>query len=169
MQLWTVNLKKPDWPDAPEAQAVCGSPVRGRPCRCSDRDRLRARRRCHQWQGLRENLRSEGPPAIQSLISHVPDLDEAQRHGRFNDLALQLANAFWPGPLTLVVPKKDTSPISDMATAGLETVALRVPDGPVMRLLAERTGRPLGSAQRKPLRQDQPDAPPQDVMISGMP
>ena len=58
---------------------------------------------------------------------------------------MKLAEAFWPGPLTLVVPKKPSSPISDLATAGLETVALRVPEGAVMRWLADKTGRPLAA------------------------
>ena len=58
---------------------------------------------------------------------------------------MKLATSFWPGPLTLVVPKKSSSPISDLATAGLDTVALRVPAGPVMRFLADKTGVPLAA------------------------
>lgn len=88
---------------------------------------------------------AKGRPSFNPLISHVPSLKAAQKHGHFDERALKLAKAFWPGPLTLVVPKAETSTISDLATAGLKTVALRVPAGSVMRYLAEATGRPLAA------------------------
>ncbi|MEP3429216.1 MAG: L-threonylcarbamoyladenylate synthase [Roseibium sp.] len=88
---------------------------------------------------------AKGRPSFNPLISHVPSLEAAQKHGHFDERAIKLAKAFWPGPLTLVVPKAETSTISDLATAGLKTVALRVPAGSVMRYLAEATGRPLAA------------------------
>ena len=88
---------------------------------------------------------TKGRPHFNPLISHVGSFEQAKQHGRFDDMATALAEAFWPGPLTLVVPWLPDSPISDLARAGLQTVALRVPGGPVMRFLSERTGRPLAA------------------------
>lgn len=88
---------------------------------------------------------AKGRPSFNPLISHVESLEAARFHGIFDERALRLATAFWPGPLTLVVPRREGSPIADLVTAGLETLALRVPDAPVMRWLAEASGRPLAA------------------------
>lgn len=88
---------------------------------------------------------AKGRPQFNPLISHVDSLETARRHGDFNADAMCLAEAFWPGPLTLVVPRLASSGISDLATAGLDTVALRVPAGPVMRALSAQSGRPLAA------------------------
>lgn len=145
MQLWTVNLKKPDWQAAPEAQAVCAALSTGELVAVPTETVYGLAADATNGRACARIFEAKGRPQFNPLISHVPSLDEARLHGHFDDPALQLAHAFWPGPLTLVVPRKETSPISDMATAGLETVALRVPNGPVMRFLAERTGRPLAA------------------------
>ena len=84
-------------------------------------------------------------PSFNPLISHLPNLQAAQEHGHFNEDALKLAEQFWPGPLTLVVPKRPNSPIADLASAGLETIALRVPDAPLMRALSYALGKPLAA------------------------
>ncbi|MCV6575379.1 MAG: L-threonylcarbamoyladenylate synthase [Cohaesibacter sp.] len=84
-------------------------------------------------------------PSFNPLISHVPSLEVAQQHGYFNEQALALAKVFWPGPLTLVVPKRPDSPIADLVSAGLETIALRVPDAPLMRALSHALDRPLAA------------------------
>ncbi|SNY92537.1 translation factor SUA5 [Cohaesibacter sp. ES.047] len=84
-------------------------------------------------------------PSFNPLISHLPSLEAAKAHGQFNEAALRLAKAFWPGPLTLVVPRAPASPIADLTSAGLETVALRVPDAPLMRALAYRLDKPLAA------------------------
>lgn len=84
-------------------------------------------------------------PSFNPLISHLPNLTAAQRHGHFNEAALKLAKAFWPGPLTLVVPKKGDSAIADLTTAGLGSVALRVPDAPLMRALSFALDKPLAA------------------------
>lgn len=84
-------------------------------------------------------------PSFNPLISHLPNLAAAQRHGSFNQEALILAKAFWPGPLTLVVPRLPDSPIADLTSAGLDTVALRVPDAPLMRALSAAIDKPLAA------------------------
>ena len=72
-------------------------------------------------------------PSFNPLISHVADLAQARRLARFDPAAARLAAAFWPGPLTLVLPKSDDCPVSELATAGLDTIAVRMPDHPVAR------------------------------------
>jgi L-threonylcarbamoyladenylate synthase len=88
---------------------------------------------------------AKGRPTFNPLIAHVADIEEAMRHGVFDDRALRLAEAFWPGPLTLVLPHRDGSPISELARAGLATVALRVPSHPVARALIRAAARPLAA------------------------
>ncbi len=84
-------------------------------------------------------------PSFNPLISHLPNLEAAQHYGQFNDDALRLAEAFWPGPLTIVVPKQPHSSIADLVSAGLDTIALRVPDAPLMRALSYTLDRPLAA------------------------
>ncbi|OPH81524.1 L-threonylcarbamoyladenylate synthase [Nitrobacter vulgaris] len=83
---------------------------------------------------------AKGRPAFNPLIVHVGDLAAAKRTARFNATALALADAFWPGPLTLVLPKGTRCPVADLATAGLDTVALRVPAHPVARAILRDFG-----------------------------
>ncbi|MBR1092660.1 threonylcarbamoyl-AMP synthase [Bradyrhizobium manausense] len=84
---------------------------------------------------------AKGRPAFNPLIAHVPDLAAARRIGRFDARALRLAEAFWPGPLTLVVPKTDDCPVAELATAGLDTVAVRIPAHPVAEAILRAFGR----------------------------
>jgi L-threonylcarbamoyladenylate synthase len=84
-------------------------------------------------------------PRFNPLIAHVADLDAALRQGGFNQTALTLADAFWPGPLTIVVPVSAECTISDLARAGLDSVALRVPAHPLARDLLMGLGRPLAA------------------------
>src|SRR5262249_59504668 len=67
---------------------------------------------------------AKGRPRFNPLIVHVADPATAQRLGRFDGAASALAAAFWPGPLTLVLPKMDNCPVAELATAGLDTIAL---------------------------------------------
>jgi L-threonylcarbamoyladenylate synthase len=76
---------------------------------------------------------AKGRPSFNPLIAHFCDLAAAQRTSRLDATALKLADAFWPGPLTLVLPKAVRCPVADLATAGLDTIALRVPAHPVAR------------------------------------
>lgn len=88
---------------------------------------------------------AKGRPRFNPLISHVTDLAQALEHGVFDGNALALAEAFWPGPLTLVVPLRAGSAISDLARAGLDTVALRVPGRDTARAIIAAAGRPLAA------------------------
>ena len=88
---------------------------------------------------------AKGRPAFNPLIAHVAGLDHALREGVFPPEALALARAFWPGPLTLVVPVAAGGSVCDLARAGLDTVALRVPGHGFARSLIERAGRPIAA------------------------
>lgn len=83
---------------------------------------------------------AKGRPAFNPLIAHVADLAAAQRIGRFDARASALAEAFWPGPLTLVVPKTDNCPVADLATAGLDTIAIRIPAHKVAQAILRAFG-----------------------------
>jgi len=86
---------------------------------------------------------AKGRPSFNPLIAHVSDLQAARQIARFDDKSLRLADAFWPGPLTLVLPKAAICPVSDLATAGLETIAVRVPAHPVARDILQAFGKPV--------------------------
>lgn len=88
---------------------------------------------------------AKGRPSFNPLIVHVPDLAAAERLGNFSAAARALAERHWPGPLTLVVPLAPGSPVASLVTAGLRTIALRVPAHPAMRALLEAGGRPLAA------------------------
>ncbi len=82
----------------------------------------------------------KGRPNFNPLIVHVPGLDLAQEIGEFDELSTQLAEKFWPGPLTIVVPLKKSAGISETVTAGLSTIALRAPDHELSQELLARSG-----------------------------
>lgn len=84
-------------------------------------------------------------PRFNPLIAHCADIAMARRYGVFDERAETLAAVFWPGPITLVVPKRAGSSVSDLVTAGHETIALRVPGLPAVRWLIERLDRPLAA------------------------
>jgi L-threonylcarbamoyladenylate synthase len=86
---------------------------------------------------------AKGRPSFNPLIAHVRDTAAARRLARFDQAAERLAAAFWPGPLTLVLPKLADCPVAELATAGLETIAVRVPDHPVARAILLAFGRPV--------------------------
>ena len=86
---------------------------------------------------------AKGRPTFNPLISHVSDLAAARRIARFDALAIKLAEAFWPGPLTLVLPKASGCAVADLATAGLDTVAIRIPAHPVARDILRAFGGPV--------------------------
>ena len=79
------------------------------------------------------------------MIAHVTGLDAAVRIAALDTRALDLASAFWPGPLTLVAPVRDRAAVCDLARAGLDTVAVRVPDHPVAQAVLRRFGRPIAA------------------------
>lgn len=88
---------------------------------------------------------AKGRPDFNPLIVHAPDIAAATRLGVFGPAELALADAFWPGPLTLVVPRSDDCPVARIATAGLDTIALRVPGHRAMQALLAATGAPLAA------------------------
>jgi L-threonylcarbamoyladenylate synthase len=86
---------------------------------------------------------AKGRPSFNPLIAHVGDLAAARKTARFDALATRLAEAFWPGPLTLVLPKAEGCAVADLATAGLDTVAIRIPAHPVAREILRVFGGPV--------------------------
>ena len=88
---------------------------------------------------------AKGRPRFNPLIVHVPDLEAARRQAVFNPLAEKLAARFWPGALTLVLPRRADATVSLLVSAGLDSVALRVPSHPVAAALLRAVGRPLAA------------------------
>lgn len=86
----------------------------------------------------------KGRPRFNPLISHVSDMEMAARHGLFDPISRRLAEAFWPGPLTLVVARAPDSAVHALATAGLETLGLRMPAG-FAREVISAFGKPLAA------------------------
>lgn len=84
-------------------------------------------------------------PSFNPLIVHIKDIEMASTLGHMNENALKLARKFWPGPLTLTVPRLPNSPASLLVSAGLDTIALRVPDHPVALALLAEVGRPIAA------------------------
>ena len=93
---------------------------------------------------------AKGRPRFNPLISHVASRDDAAREGALDTRAIALADAFWPGPLTLVVPVLPSAKTCELARAGLATIALRVPRHPVARALLEAHGGPLAAPSANP-------------------
>lgn len=93
---------------------------------------------------------AKGRPSFNPLIVHVPSTDAAQRYVQWSDAAQLLANRFWPGPLTLVLPLKPNHGISPLVTAGLGTLAVRVPAHPVARHLLHMFDGPVAAPSANP-------------------
>ncbi|WP_423210748.1 L-threonylcarbamoyladenylate synthase [Paracoccus yeei] len=93
---------------------------------------------------------AKGRPSFNPLIVHLPDLAAADRIAVLDDAAHDLADAFWPGALTLVLPLRPGSGIAPLVTAGLDTVAIRVPAHPVAQALLRRFGGPLAAPSANP-------------------
>ncbi len=83
---------------------------------------------------------AKGRPSFNPLIAHVPNLSVARAFAHFSDEALRLATAFWPGPLTLVLPVKPGTALSPLASAGHDTIGIRVPEHPVAHDLLAAIG-----------------------------
>jgi len=88
---------------------------------------------------------AKGRPAFNPLIVHVLDLRQASEIAEFGAEARALADTYWPGPLTLVLPLRPGAPIASLVTAGLGTIAIRSPAHPAMHDLLEAAGRPLAA------------------------
>ncbi len=89
--------------------------------------------------------RAKGRPSFNPLIAHVADRAMARREGRFDAIAERLAEAFWPGPLTMVLPLADQAQVCDLARAGLDSVGLRMPADRTAQALLAAAGRPVAA------------------------
>nr|WP_149587473.1 L-threonylcarbamoyladenylate synthase [Tabrizicola flagellatus] len=93
---------------------------------------------------------AKGRPSFNPLIVHLPDLTAAEDFAEVGPKARRLARTFWPGPLTLVLPLRPDSGISPLVTAGLETVAIRIPAHPLAQRLLRAFGGPLAAPSANP-------------------
>lgn len=89
-------------------------------------------------------------PQFNPLICHVADIKVARTIGQFNEIAEKLAAQFWPGPLTLVVPRQKTCAVDPLASAGLDSIALRIPAHPAAQQLLRALGRPIVAPSANP-------------------
>lgn len=93
---------------------------------------------------------AKGRPSFNPLISHVADKEMASKLAIISPLAEQLIDVFWPGALTLVLPKAKTCPVSELVTAGLDTIAVRAPDHKIAQALIQEVGGPLAAPSANP-------------------
>lgn len=93
---------------------------------------------------------AKGRPSFNPLIIHLPDRETAESLVDFDPLSRSLADALWPGPFTLVLPRKADSPVSLLASAGLETLAVRVPAHDLAHQLLAKTGKPIAAPSANP-------------------
>ncbi|HEY9247778.1 MAG TPA: L-threonylcarbamoyladenylate synthase [Rariglobus sp.] len=99
-------------------------------------------------KACRAIFRAKGRPADDPLIVHVDSLAQAGEVALLNDAAIAIAKMFWPGPLTLILPKRDGIPA--IVTSGLPSVAVRMPAHPLFRELIRLSGRPLAAPSANP-------------------
>ena len=93
---------------------------------------------------------AKGRPSLNPLIAHVHSIEAAKRHVIWTETANKLAEAFWPGPLTLVLPLRDGHDISHLVTAGLETLGVRIPAHPAARALLSALDGPVAAPSANP-------------------
>jgi len=99
---------------------------------------------------------AKGRPSFNPLICHVASLAMAESLAHFSPLARRLAERFWPGPLTLVLPRRADCPVHDLATAGLPSIGLRIPQHIATLEIISRVGRPLAAPSANPSEQLSP-------------
>jgi L-threonylcarbamoyladenylate synthase len=109
---------------------------------------------------------AKGRPSFNPLIVHLPDLAAARAIAEVGPNAERLASAFWPGPLTLVMPLREDAGISPLVTAGLATVAIRVPAHPLARRLLDCFGGPVAAPSANPSGRVSPTTP--DHVLDGL-
>lgn len=102
---------------------------------------------------------AKGRPSFNPLIVHVPDREAAEKLVSFTDDARRLASAFWPGPLTLVLPVRYDAVLSPLVTAGLPTAAVRVPAHPLAQKLLHAFGGPIAAPSANPSGRVSPTRP----------
>ena len=145
MRRWTIDPERRDWQGTPELAAALADLQAGRLLAVPTETVYGLAGDATNPKACAAIFTAKGRPQFNPLIAHVESLEAAEHHGLFNEDARALANAFWPGPLTLVVPKRPESTVCDLATAGLETVALRVPSAAIMRDLASGARVPIAA------------------------
>ena len=102
---------------------------------------------------------AKGRPHFNPLICHYPDAETAFRHVVADDMALRLAATFWPGPLTLVLPRRVTCPVALLAGAGLDTLGIRVPRGDQVQALLRAAAGPVAAPSANRSGQVSPTSP----------
>jgi len=117
---------------------------------------------------VRKIFDAKGRPSFNPLIVHVADIAVAKELARFSDIAEVLAAAFWPGPLTLVLPLRSGCGIAPSVTAGLETLGIRIPTHPVAQQLLKQFGGPVAAPSANPSGRLSPtDAPHVEAGLGG--
>lgn len=101
-------------------------------------------------QAVAAIFEAKGRPRFNPLIVHVPALEQASSFAVLTPLAERLAGEFWPGPLTLILPRRQNSPVSMLVSAGGDTIALRAPAHPVAEALLRKTGLPVAAPSANP-------------------
>lgn len=96
-------------------------------------------------QAVARIFEAKGRPSFNPLISHVAKPEDAYALAEFSDTAKEVTAAFWPGPLTVILPRRKDCPVSDLACAGLPTIAIRCPAHAVARAVIEAAGVPLAA------------------------
>ncbi|OBY28801.1 L-threonylcarbamoyladenylate synthase [Leisingera sp. JC1] len=103
-----------------------------------------------QGEAVAAIYEAKGRPSFNPLIAHVHSAEAARRYVEWNDVAEQLAAAFWPGPLTLVLPLREGHGISPLVTAGLATLGVRVPAHPAAQALLRELDGPVAAPSANP-------------------
>lgn len=103
-----------------------------------------------QARAVANIYRAKGRPSFNPLITHVADLEMADQLGDITPTARHLADAFWPGALTMVVPLRPDAPLAPAVTAGLPSVALRLPDHAIAQSLITALGRGIAAPSANP-------------------
>lgn len=110
---------------------------------------------------------AKGRPSFNPLITHLNDVESVGHLAEMNDCARRLADVFWPGPLTLILPRKKGGGLSDLVTAGLDTVAVRTPAHKTARALIKACGFPLAAPSANKSGSLSPTAPAHVVQSLG--
>jgi len=96
-------------------------------------------------QAVAKIFEAKGRPSFNPLIIHVPDIESAKAYVEITEVARLAAHHFWPGPLTLILPRKEGCPVSELASAGLDTLAIRVPSHPAAQELLKTCKLPVAA------------------------
>lgn len=110
-------------------------------------------------QAVARIFTAKGRPQFNPLIIHVPELTLAQELGVFKEAALNVAERFWPGPISLILPKTENCPVSELCTAGLDSICLRIPAHPVAQDVLRRSEVPIAAPSANKSGEPSPTAP----------